>query len=85
MPIWAERVKLSIFLPVASPLITDGVLDPYNFRRDYSYSDLSQRHRFVGSVVWQPRFASDLSNKVVRQVVDGWSASGIITAARVCQ
>ncbi len=60
---------------------TDGVLDPYNFRRDYSYSDLDQHHRFVGSVVWQPRFGSDLSNKAVRQVVDGWSASGIITAA----
>jgi hypothetical protein len=57
---------------------TDGVLDPYNLRRDYSYSDLDQRHRFVGSVVWQPTFGH-LDNRFVRQAVNGWSASGIVT------
>jgi hypothetical protein len=60
---------------------TDGVLDPYNLKRDYSYSDLDQRHRFVGSVVWQPVFGSDMSSAFVRQLVNGWSTSAIITAA----
>ena len=60
---------------------TDGVLDPYNLKRDYSYSDLDQRHRFVGSVVWQPVFGKDMGSAFVRQFVNGWSASAIVTAA----
>ena len=60
---------------------TDGVLDPYNLKRDYSYSDLDQRHRFVGSVVWQPVFGKDMGSAFVRQLVNGWSASAIVTAA----
>src|ERR1700722_9832922 len=59
---------------------TDGVLDPYNLRRDYSYSDLDQRHRFVGSVVWQPT-VGHLDNRFLREAVNGWSASGIVTVA----
>jgi hypothetical protein len=60
---------------------TDGVLDPYDLNRDYSYSDLDQRHRFVGSVVWQPTYAKDLSSAVARQLLGGWTASTIVTAA----
>ena len=60
---------------------TDGVLDPYNFKQDYSYSDLDQRHRFVGSVVWQPRYGRKVSNAFVRTLLSDWSASTIVTAA----
>jgi outer membrane receptor protein involved in Fe transport len=60
---------------------TDGVLDPYNLKRDYSYSDLDQRHRFVGSIVWEPSYAKGFSNAFARQLLSDWSASGIITAA----
>jgi hypothetical protein len=60
---------------------TDGVLDPYNFKQDYSYSDLDQRHRFVGSVVWEPRYARHVSNSFVRTLLSDWTASTIITAA----
>jgi Carboxypeptidase regulatory-like domain/TonB dependent receptor len=60
---------------------TDGVLDPYNFKGDYSYSDLDQRHRFVGIVIWEPTYAKDLSSAVARQLLNGWSASTIVVAA----
>ena len=60
---------------------TDAVLDPYNLKGDYANSDLDQRHRFVGSVVWQPMYGRDFSNKFTRQLVDGWTLSTIITAA----
>jgi hypothetical protein len=60
---------------------TDAVLDPYNFKQDYSRSDLDQRHRFVGSVVWQPTYGKHFSSAIARQLVDGWTASAIITSA----
>src|SRR6202140_4337431 len=60
---------------------SDGVLDPYNLKRDYSYSDLDQRHRFVGSVIWEPSYGKDLSSAVVRQLLNGWSVSTIVVAA----
>jgi hypothetical protein len=60
---------------------TDGILDPYNFKRDYSYSDLDQRHRFVGSVIWEPHYAKSLSSAVARQVLSDWSLSTIVVAA----
>ena len=60
---------------------TDGVLDPYNLKQDYANSDLDQRHRFVGSVVWAPTYGKDMSNAIARQLVNGWTASAIITSA----
>src|ERR1017187_3104683 len=60
---------------------TDAVLDPYNLKRDYGNSDLDQRHRFVGSVVWAPSYGKNLTNAVERQLADGWTASAIVTAA----
>jgi hypothetical protein len=60
---------------------TDGVLDPYNLKQDYAYSDLDQRHRFVGSIVWEPRYGRKLSNAFARTLLSDWTASTIITAA----
>jgi hypothetical protein len=60
---------------------TDDVADPNNLKEDYGNSDLDQRHRFVGSLVWQPTYGKDFSNKVARQLVNGWTAAAIITAA----
>ena len=60
---------------------TDGVLDPYNLKQDYSHSDLDQRHRFVGSVIWQPSIAKRFDNAFAKQALGGWSLSGIFVAA----
>jgi outer membrane receptor protein involved in Fe transport len=60
---------------------TDGVLDPYNLKGDYSYSDLDQRHRFVGSVVWQPSYGKKFSNAFARQLLSNWTVSSIGTVA----
>ncbi|HVA94917.1 MAG TPA: TonB-dependent receptor [Candidatus Dormibacteraeota bacterium] len=60
---------------------TDAVLDPYNFKQDYALSDLDQRHRVVGSFVWQPHYGQNFSNAVARQLAEGWTASAIVTYA----
>jgi hypothetical protein len=60
---------------------TDDVLDPYNLHADYSYSDLDQRHRFVASIVWSPDYGHNMSNMAAREILDGWVASGTLTAA----
>jgi hypothetical protein len=60
---------------------TDDVLDPFNLKRDYGHSDLDQRQRFVGSVLWQPMYAKGLSSAIARQLLDGWTASGIISSS----
>jgi hypothetical protein len=60
---------------------SDDVLDPYNLRRDYGHSDLDQRHRFVGSILWQPMYAKGFSNVFARQLLDGWTVSSIISAS----
>jgi hypothetical protein len=60
---------------------TDDVLDPYNLHKDYSYSDLDQRHRFVASVVWQPSYFKGSSMMIAHRALDGWTISGILTSA----
>jgi hypothetical protein len=59
---------------------TDGVLNPYNLKQDYAVSDLDQRQRFVGTVVWQPMYMKDSSNEVAKNVADGWTLSSILVS-----
>jgi hypothetical protein len=58
---------------------TDVTFDPYNQRAERSLSDLDQRHRFVGSLVWEPRYFRNLSTKPLRLLLDGWGYSAIAT------
>jgi len=60
---------------------TDSALDPKNRKLEYALSDLDQRHRFVGSVIWMPPYAKRLSNKAARLILDGFNFSTIVVAA----
>ena len=60
---------------------TDTPIDPYNRKLEYGRSDLDQRHRFVGNVVWIPQFTRKISNPTLRYLLDGYALSSIVTIA----
>ena len=51
--------------------------DPYNIKGEYGRSDLDQRSRFTGSVVYQPRIFTD--NFWAKQLLDNFMFSGTAT------
>jgi hypothetical protein len=51
---------------------TDSPLDPKNRKLEYALSDLDQRSRVVGNLVWMPGFAKKLSSTPARVILDGW-------------
>jgi hypothetical protein len=53
--------------------------DPYNIRAEYGRSDLDQRSRFVGSIVYQPRIF--MGNFWTKQLLDNFMFSGTATEA----
>ncbi len=60
---------------------TDVTFDPYNQKGEHALSDLDQRQRFVGSVVWVPRYFQKLCSKPLRLALDGFAYSAIATEA----
>lgn len=55
-----------------------GLLDPFDPKLDYGYSDFDTRHRFVGSMNWElPYFKND-SNAFVKHALGGWALTGIL-------
>jgi hypothetical protein len=60
---------------------TDSPIDPYNRKLEYAPSDLDQRQRFVGNLVYVPRFARGISNQALRYALNGWALSTIVTMA----
>jgi hypothetical protein len=60
---------------------TDTPVDPYNRKVENGRSDLDQRHRFVGNVVWIPQFTRKISNGTLRYILDGYAFSSILTVA----
>jgi hypothetical protein len=57
---------------------TDSPVDPYNRKLEYARGDLDQRHRFVGNVVWIPKFAHGIQNKGLKFLLDGYALSTIV-------
>ena len=60
---------------------TDTPIDPYNRKLEYGRSDLDQRHRFVGNVIWIPQFTKKISNPSLRYLLHGYAFSSIVTIA----
>ncbi len=60
---------------------TDYIFDPKNRKLEWGTSDLDQRNRFVGSMVWAPGYAKKISNKGLRFALDGWNFSTIVLAS----
>jgi len=58
---------------------TDTPIDPYNRKLEHARSDLDQRHRFVGSVVYIPQFTKKISNPGLRYLLHGYALSTIVT------
>ncbi len=56
---------------------SDFPLDPNNLRAEYGRSDLDQRNRFIGSLVYQPQLYQ--SNRWVRHLLDDFIFSGTAT------
>jgi hypothetical protein len=56
----------------------DTPLDPNNIRGENGLSDLDVRNRFTLSFIYTPQFS--FNSKFLREVVDGWTFSGIDTA-----
>ena len=60
---------------------TDPPVDPLNQRRENSLSDLDQRHRFVGSIVYTPLMFSKMSNRAMKAILNGYAFSTVMTFA----
>ncbi|MEO8592167.1 MAG: TonB-dependent receptor [Candidatus Solibacter sp.] len=60
---------------------TDTPVDPYNRKLEYARSDLDQRHRFVGNVVFIPQFTKKIQSPSLRYLLHGYAFSSIVTVA----
>ncbi len=56
-------------------------VDPKNRSLEYARSDLDQRNRFSGTVVWTPDWGKNISNKAAKFAASGWTFSTIVFAA----
>jgi hypothetical protein len=60
---------------------TDLIADPKNIKNEWALSDLDQRQRFVANFIWKPTYAKNVSNKMMKQVADGWTLATIFSTA----
>jgi hypothetical protein len=51
--------------------------NPNNLRADRGPSEFDVRQRLVITHTWEPTYADNISNKVVRQIARGWGFAGI--------
>ncbi|HEY3824846.1 MAG TPA: TonB-dependent receptor [Bryobacteraceae bacterium] len=58
---------------------TDYTVDPKNQKAENSVSDLYQKHKFTGSIVYAPQMFHQLPNKAAKAILDGWLFSSTIS------
>ncbi len=58
---------------------TNFPVDPKNRKLEAGLSDLDQRQRFSGSVVWKPDWDKHVSNSAAKFLVGGWTFSSIVS------
>ena len=56
-------------------------LNPFDYSLESGRTNFDIPHRFVSSVVWEPRFFGDDSDKVLRAVFNGFTISPIVQIA----
>ena len=61
--------------------VGEYALNPFNTRFEQGLSTTDVPNRFTASVVYTPPFTKNITNKVEREVVDGWSLAGTIIAS----
>jgi len=55
------------------------VFDPFNDEFDRARSDFDRRWRWVSTFVWQPEGTFDFGEGAKKQVLGGWTFSGVYT------
>lgn len=75
----ANRDNLSTTFSEGAGVFNLGLLDPYNPRLDYGYSDYDSKHRFVTNLSWEIPFAKHLRG-VAGHILGGWNYSSIFSA-----
>jgi hypothetical protein len=55
-----------------------NVFDPFNLALERGNSSFDIRHKFNGSIVWQPQYFANKSG-IVKAALDGWSLAPVIT------
>ncbi len=56
-------------------------LNPFDYSQESGRTNFDIPHRFVSSVVWEPKFFGDDSDKVLRAVFNGFTISPIVQIA----
>jgi hypothetical protein len=59
----------------SAALTSNGPVNPANLAAEEGRSYLEVRHRFVGTVVWQPPYFSKSENLFARSLLSGWTFS----------
>lgn len=65
----------------AAKTVNLGLLDPFNPKLDYGYADFDTRHRLTTGFNWELPIARDTNNFIIKQLIGGWSFSGLALAA----
>ncbi|MEJ7578358.1 MAG: TonB-dependent receptor [Pyrinomonadaceae bacterium] len=70
--------NLSNVFSATAPTFYTGFTDSFDPQLDYGNADFDIRHRFVGSFNYEIPFFNNLENRVLRNLLGGFSLNGIV-------